>query len=181
MQGPARKEQTMNGSKSNFLTAILALAFATTIALADPPVPQKPGAAQQTVAEGQILSDEGLQTMLKNLGYKPTVEKVGTTTFHGITVVRDGISYFVSFQISPNKEKIWAIVALADIADIDKVAGDRLAKLVELQDQIGPCYFRYNRANKRLYMARPMDNRAVTPELFLDNLNRLVDRLAETR
>ena len=164
------------------LAGVLALTFGVTLARADEPAPPKQAPAPAgTAPEGKTLTDEGLRAMLVNQGYKPTVEKVGTSNLYWVKISRDGVEYSVSFQISPNKEKLWIIVPLADIADVDHAAPAKLAKLLELNDQIGPCYFRFNRQYKRLYLARAMDNRAVTPALFRDNLERTVDRLVETR
>jgi hypothetical protein len=167
---------------STLLAGILALSFGTALARADQPAPPKKIEEPKPVAvQGLVLTEEGLQTYLKNLGYRFNVEKMGESTIYWIKVSREGVEYSVSFQISPNKEKIWAIVPLADIPEIDKASADRLAQFLELNDTIGPCYFRFNRGYKRLYMCRAMDNRAVTPDVFRDNLDRLVDRMVETR
>lgn len=166
----------MNRAYSRLVCASI-LTLACGSAWATPPETK----AVPTVAEGKTLTVESLLEMLKNQGYAPKEEKVGTSQIYWVTVQRAGLSYNISFQISPNQEKIWAIVPLSDIAEPDKAAGGRLLKLLELNDTIGPCYFRFNRASKRLFLSRAMDNRAVTPANFRDNLERLLDRLVETK
>jgi len=165
--------------KSNALLAcVAALGFAA-LARADQPAPAKK--PETPAPAGQALTDESLQATLKDLGYTPTLEKAGSSNLYWVKVAREGTTYSVSFQISPNKEKVWAIVPLSDIPDIDKAAATRLGKLLELNDAIGPCYFRYNVANKRLYMSRPLDNRAATAALVRDTLDRIIDRCVETK
>src|SRR5262249_34632744 len=112
---------------------------------------EQPAPAKAAPANTGVLTDESLKAMLENLGYAPKLEKFNGSNLYCITVDGDGLRFSVSLQISPNKEKIWAIVAVADLAPDATYPAERYLKLIELNDEIGPCYFRYNRANKRLY------------------------------
>lgn len=159
---------------------VLAIAMGTGLARADQAADKK-GADPKVILPPGVLDDQALETMIKNLGYTPRLEKFNGSNLYWVDVDRQGIRFSISFQISPNKEKIWAIVSVSDLPNIKTASADRLAKLLELNDTIGPCYFRYSAANKRLYMTRTMDTRGVTAALFLDNLERLVDRLVETK
>lgn len=161
------------------LTAVLALALGTGLTRGDT-APAKKGAEPRVTLPPGVLDSQALETMLKNIGYTPRLEKFNGADIYWVEVDRQGVRYTISFQVSPNNEKIWAIVSVSDI-NIKTASADRLARLLELNDTIGPCYFRYNAANKRLYMCRPLDNRGVTAAVFLDNLDRLVDRLVETK
>src|SRR5262245_60913541 len=90
--------------------AVMSLSL-TAVRADQPAAPAKPAAAT-----AGVLTDESLKTMLENVGYQPKVEKVGNSNHYCITVQSGGIQFAVSLQISPNKEKLWAIVAVADLA-----------------------------------------------------------------
>jgi hypothetical protein len=128
-----------------------------------------------------VLTDAKLKEMLETLGYEVREEKTKDGLLFWIDVTVDGLKYNVSLQISPNKEKIWGIIPLADPKAEHLKMAERWVKLMQLNDEIGPCYFRYNENYKRIYMARPLDNRGVTAKILRDHLERHTDRCAETK
>ncbi len=128
-----------------------------------------------------VLTEAKLKEMLELLGYDVRVEKLNNTTYYWIFMTVEGIKYDVSIQLSPNMEKIWTIVPLADIKEEHLKMSERWVKLTELNDAIGPCYFRYNVGYKRLYLSRACDNRGMTAKLLRDHLERHLDRCAETK
>jgi hypothetical protein len=128
-----------------------------------------------------VLTDAKLKEMLETLGYEPREEKIKDGMNYQVFITVDGLKYDVTVQISPNKEKIWTTIPLADMNDEHLKMASRWVKLTQLNDEIGPCYFRYNLQYKRLYMTRPMDNRGVTAKLLRDHLERHTDRCAETK
>lgn len=142
-----------------------------------PPAPK----IEAAPANPGVLSDASLKEMLEKLGYDVKEEKNGASMIYWVEVDSGGLKYSVSLQVSPNKEKLWFIVPLSDVNEEHLKQADRWVKLTELNDQIGPCYFRYNVKFKRLYMSRPMDNHGVTAKSFRDSLVRTLDRCTETK
>jgi hypothetical protein len=129
-----------------------------------------------------VLTDEKLKEMLEAIGFDVREEKSsdGSFTFW-IKKSVSGLTYEVSVSISPNKEKIWTTTTLADIAEAQLKMSERWVKLLELNDDIGPSYFRYNAKYKKIYMSRSTDNRAVTAKALREHLERMLDRCAENK
>src|SRR5262249_16104482 len=100
------------------LAALMISCLGLSAARADEPKPT-PTQEQPKAAAG-VLNDASLIDMLEMRGYKVKEEKMVQSMIYSVDVNGDGLCSSVTFQISPNKEKIWLIVALADITEEHK-------------------------------------------------------------
>jgi hypothetical protein len=139
-----------------------------------------PAKTEEKTAPG-VLTDAKLKEMLEMLGYEPREEKIKDEMLFDICITSDALKYYVTVQISPNKAKIWTTIRLADIKEEHLKMADRWVKLTQLNNAIGPCYFKYDEQYKGIYMTRVMDNRGVTTKLLRDHLERHIDRCVETK
>jgi len=134
----------------------------------------KPAIAKS--ADGSSLNAESLKEMLTVLGYDFEIVKGASGgNIHYVKFVRNGMKYDVNVNIAPNGSKLWASVALADLTPEQGAQSDKLLKLLEVNQKIGPAHFYYYVPHKMIYLARPMDNRAVTAKLLREHLEAVMD------
>ena len=115
--------------------------------------------------------------MLDNLGYDYRVEKTKGNTLHFIKISRKNLIYEVNVNISPSKSKLWTSVGLADIKPEHAAQSEKLLKLLELNQKIGPSHFYYYAPHKMVYITRPMDNRAITAKLLREHIDELMEQI----
>src|SRR5262245_44070718 len=96
---------------STLLAGLLALTAGTTASAQitqqpPPPPPQK--TTKPPVTTATKLTDQALGVMLKNMGHNPKVVNMQNgVTIYQLTVPKNGNNWFVSMQLSPNKEFVW--------------------------------------------------------------------------
>lgn len=110
-------------------------------------------------ATPQALDDDALSAMLSGLGYEP--KKLS----HGflISAKKDEWTYYVQFVLSPDKTRLGMNANLGAVADPDAVTAAQWRGLLEQNIEVDPSSFNYDKAQKKLYLHRVLENRALTP------------------
>lgn len=140
---------------------------------------EKPASA----TNGKLVTAD-LPALLQGLGYE--TEKVGDTAYR-FTVTRGKWSFKINISISANQKKVWMSSYLAEIPDIDKVPAGPLAKLMQSNADIGPASFYLTddasstaKQQKWLKIGYALDNHAITPAFFREEMEWFCDRMVET-
>ncbi|MCE9529544.1 MAG: hypothetical protein K8T89_00155 [Planctomycetes bacterium] len=128
-----------------------------------------------------VVDNAKLKEMLETLGYDVRESKSGSTTYYWIQKSADGLDFSLAFSLGGTQEKIFTHVTLANFTDKQLAKSDRMVKLLNLNDMIGPCYFLINPKTKQLYLTRVCENRGMTPRILKDHIGSIVDRAAETK
>src|SRR5215469_4421195 len=113
---------------SNFTKLALAGMMAATmgvgLARADAPAP-----AQKTAPIAGPLTDDGLLTLLQNMGYQPKVEKLQKTSIYTITITQGTWTYYVDVSLSDDKDQLWISCPVANCPKDGKVPAEKLQTL----------------------------------------------------
>jgi hypothetical protein len=118
------------------------------------------GAATATMpAEGQELVNDTLKQMLDGMGMEPKALSKGFL----VTLKQDTWKINLQVVISENKEKIGLNANLGKIDDPDSVTASQWRALLIANGDVDPSYFYFDKDQKKLYLHRSFDNRAVTP------------------
>jgi len=110
-------------------------------------------------AEGQELVDDTLKQMLDGMGMEPKALSKGF-----LVALKQG-TWTINLQvvISANKEKIGLNANLGKIDDPDSVTASQWRAMLISNGDIDPTAFYFDKDQKKLYLHRSFDNRAVTP------------------
>ena len=128
-----------------------------------------------------VLSNEALKGMIELLGFDVRTRKIGTSEVYFVFITSGGLKFDVCIELSQNHEKVWLSTSL-DVVSVDqKNKLDHLVRLLELNIDAGPNFFRYNSKNNQISIARAFDNRKVTPKILKDNLERLIQCSLENK
>lgn len=110
-------------------------------------------------ADGQALDDEGVQTMLSGLGYEPKKLTKGFL----ITVKKDTWTYYVQFVLSSDKSRLGMNANLGSVPNPDDVTAAQWRGLLIQNNEIDPSSFNFDKDQKKVYIHRVLENRALTP------------------
>lgn len=118
--------------------------------------------------EAARLSPEELKTMLTNLGHelKQINAEPGKEKWE-FTVKTSGFNVPVGAEISPSKQFVWLTVSLGPLNDKQDAK-----ELLRLNGRIQPTQA-YLTAKDVLMLAFPLDNRALTPALMKNRIEKL--------
>lgn len=140
--------------------------------------PEGRSTPQGEPAKGGMTAEQ-LGSMLSNMGYEP--KDLGSGDFE-VIIERDNWKTYVGLSISPNGRYLWLDASLHTVSDPDRVPAATWRKLLEVNDQIGPAYFSWNKKTNKLWLFLPVENRDITPvrmrkeiEAFDAILRRTVD------
>ena len=153
-----------------------ALCPAQTGPLTQPPMTQP----QPMPANGELTTDT-LKTMLTNLGYEFTDEKLEKTSVIHVKVDHGGLTYQLNITLSTDHTKLWIYTQLATVPTGMEMPQPRLLKLLELNDKMGPSFFSYYPKLRNVYLSRPLDNRGVTPVLLRAEIMSLLNGCQQTQ
>lgn len=122
------------------------------------------------------LKDESLQQMLAGLGYSPKKLTKGFL----IAIARPN-NWTISMQvtISPDGTKLGLNSNLGLIDEATVTAGQWVELLVA-NGTVDPSAFYFDRDQKKLYLHRSLDNRAVTPEFLHNQIEKFANNVVET-
>ena len=152
--------------KSTILAGALALGL----------LAQAPHAAAQTPAGcAQALTDACLSQLLTGLGYEPKPLSKGFL----IAKKQDTWTMYMQLVISGNGEKIGINANLGAVDDTAVSAAQWQALLVA-NGNIDPSAFYYDADQKKLYLHRSLDNRAVTPASLGGQIDNFMDNIRST-
>ena len=109
-------------------------------------------------AEGQELTNDTLKQMLDGMGMEPKALSKGFL----VALKQDTWTINVQVVISANKEKIGLNANAGKIDDPESVTASQWRALLESNGDIDPTAFYFDKDQKKLYLHRSFDNRAVT-------------------
>lgn len=125
---------------------------------------------------GQSLNDASLEATLRSMGYDPKISKSsnGKRTFYRLHLEEDKFRFVFDLSLDTERERIWFSGPLSTVTDRDRVATERLWKLLESNDDISPVFFSYDNNNKRVYLNLVIDNRDMTATILRKEISRFM-------
>lgn len=115
--------------------------------------------AANTTVEGQELANDTLRQMLDGMGMEPKALSKG----YLVALKQDTWTINLQVVISDNKLKIGLNANLGKIEDPDSVTASQWRALLIANGDVDPSAFYFDKDQKKLYLHRSFDNRAVTP------------------
>jgi hypothetical protein len=132
------------------------------------------GAAQaQSVRQ---LDNAGLVAMLTNMGLQPKALSKG----YLVQIKRDGWTFSVQVVLSSDASKLGFNANLGALKNETGVSAQQWEALLEENGDIDPSTLYVDRDQKKLYLHRSLDNRDVTPDFLLNQLNNFVENIKST-
>jgi hypothetical protein len=125
---------------------------------------------------GQSLTNDSLRALLDNLGYEP--KKL--TSGYLVAIKKDGWTYNMQFVLSDDKTKIGLNANLGLIEKLDAVTAPQWMGLLTANKDIDPSFFYVDKDQKKLYMHRVLDNRAITPSYIRQQTDNFCGNIKET-
>lgn len=110
-------------------------------------------------AEGQELVNDTLKQMLDGMGMEPKALSKGFL----VALKQDTWTINLQVVISANKEKIGLNANLGKVDDPDSVTASQWRAMLISNGDIDPTAFYFDKDQKKLYLHRSFDNRAVMP------------------
>lgn len=140
--------------KRTVVGAMLSLAFASSVSLAqpDPFVRPLPPAATGTDTLGRFL---------REIGYQP---KALSPDVFQITVERERWAVHVMISLSTDGRRLWLESKFAPIEEPDRVPATAWKRLLEANEKIGPAHFVFDKSDKRVHLYRSFENVGVSTE-----------------
>jgi hypothetical protein len=166
------------------LSALAALILTTALGTAlargqgDPPAKDE----KTTAPKSQPLTDESLLTMLENMGYTPTAaDLIGGGKRYSTRMEHNNITYSVRAALSNDKKKLWLDIPLGGFPKDTAIDSQRLLKLLELNVNLGPTFFSYNKGQNNLYINLPVENQGITPGVLRQQIQWLLQDAGDTK
>lgn len=154
--------------RTALLKMICAIAFAGSVFT--------PATLRAQTAAPVELTDESLQQMLAGLGYSPKKLSKGF-----LIVVARSNNWTINMQVtlSPDGTK-FGLNANLGLVDEATVTTAQWLELLISNGEIDPSSFYFSRDQKKLFLHRSLDNRAVTPEFLRKQIERFADNVVGT-
>jgi hypothetical protein len=150
----------------SFLSAMLTvLMVCLTLAL---PAPAK--------AQGVALNDDSLTTMLADMGFAPKKLSKGFL----IVAQQDKWTLNVQVVLSEDHTKLGLNANLGDVPNEQAVTAAQWKELLVANGNIDPSSFYFDTKQKRLYLHRSFDNRAVTPAVLKGQIDHFIENIRST-
>src|SRR5262249_22483861 len=113
-------------------------------------------------AVGQILTDDTLKQMLDNMGMEPKKLSKG----YLLAIKQDTWTLNIQVVLSPDGRKLGLNANLGKVDDPAGVTASQWMDLLISNGDIDPSAFYFDKEQKKLYLHRSFDNRAVTPAIL---------------
>jgi len=153
---------------------LLAALFVSTTGMC-PPLATAAPIQSSAIVSGQ-LDDEKLRQMLDAMGFEPKALSKGFL----ITIKRDAWTTYIQLVISKDQAKIGLNANLGVVENPDSITAAQWRALLGANRDIDPSSFYYDVDQKKLYIHRVMDNRAVTPAYLRIQIDNFVDNMKST-
>lgn len=129
---------------------------------------------EPTPAAGGLTND-GLRQILTDMGYAPKALSKGF-----LIVLKQG-TWTVNMQLvlSPNRTKL-GINSNLGMVDEATVTSAQWLELLIANGDIDPSAFYFDRTQKKLYLHRSLDNRAITPEFLRGQIESFASNVLKT-
>ncbi|HLK61345.1 MAG TPA: hypothetical protein VKU00_32645 [Chthonomonadaceae bacterium] len=132
--------------------------------------------AQPAASAGQTLNDESLKQMLENMGYEPKKLTKG----YLIVLKQDSWTLNMQIVLSGDTEKMGLNANLGKVEDPSGVSASQWMDLLISNGDIDPSAFYFDKDQKKLYLHRSFDNRAVTPAVLRKQIENFADNIRKT-
>jgi hypothetical protein len=128
------------------------------------------------------LTNENLATCLTELGFTPKVFRGGPGNVTCEVVLRQGTwSAPVQVSLSPNGGYVWLVMVVKpDLPEYESIPGPTLARILEVNDQIGPMHFAIPKGTAKLTLNYPLPNRGLTSDELRAGLEAFVAKAIAT-
>lgn len=154
------------------------LAVALALAVVPAPVARGQGEAPKKGDDKGALSPEGLGEMLRDLGYEPKDLGKNKDRYQ-ILVERDDWKVFLRVSLSGNRKYVWLDASTQALADPDAAPPAAWLRLLQLNDEIFPARFTFDKKAKQIRLLLPFENRGITPARMrqqLDSFDQILRR-----
>jgi len=122
------------------------------------------------------LTDDGLKTMLDNMGFEPKALSKG----YLIAVKRDDWTFNIQLVLSGDGTKLGFNSNLGAVEDPDSITAKQWRALLVANSDIDPSSFYFDEKQKKLYIHRALDNRAITPDFLRKQIDSFVGNIKST-
>jgi len=122
------------------------------------------------------LSNDSLQTMLDQMGYSPKKLSKG----YLIAIKRDTWTLNMQLVLSPDGSKLGINANLGQVENPAAVTADQWKALLMANGDIDPSFFYFDATQKKLYLHRSLDNRAIDPAFLRKQIDAFCDNMTAT-
>ena len=134
----------------------------------DPPKPVE--------ASGQTLTEDTLKTVLDNMGYEPKKLTKG----YLIAIKQDTWTLNMQIVLSPDGRKVGLNSNLGAVEDPASIQASQWMNLLIANGNIDPSAFYFDKDQKKLYLHRSFDNRAITPASLKKEIENFAGNIVKT-
>jgi hypothetical protein len=127
-------------------------------------------------ATGVTLDSASLETMLTGLGFEPKSLSKG----YLIAVKRDTWTFNMQLVLSGDGTKLGFNANLGTVPDPDAVTAIQWRTLMADNADIDPSSFYFDRDQKKIYLHRVLDNRAITAAYLRKSVDNFCDNIKNT-
>lgn len=131
---------------------------------------------QQETPAGQTLTNDSLKTILDNMGYEP--KKL--TNGYLLAIKQDTWTLNMQLVISPDTRKLGLNSNLGLVEDPSAIKASEWMNLLISNGEIDPSAFYFSKDQKKLYLHRSFDNRAVTPAVMRREIDNFANTITKT-
>lgn len=133
--------------------------------------------AQAAGQGGQTLTDVTLKEMLTGLQFEAKPLKHG----YLITIkTADNWSMYIQLVLSPDKTKLGMNANLGAVANPQSISAAQWLALLEANADIDPSVFYFDKAQKKLFIHRVLDNHGITPGFLKGQIEKFTENLHGT-
>lgn len=134
----------------------------------DPPKPAE--------TAGQTLTDDTLKTTLDNMGFEPKKLSKG----YLLAIKQDTWTLNVQIVLSPDARKVGLNANLGKVDEPSTVLASQWMDLLVSNGDIDPSAFYFDKDQKKLYLHRSFDNRAITPAVLRKEVDNFATNIRQT-
>ena len=125
---------------------------------------------------GQNLTDDSLEQTLDNMGLEPKKLSKGCL----LAIKQDTWTINLQVVLSSDARKVGLNANLGAVEDSSTVTASQWMELLVSNGQIDPSAFYFDKAQKKLYLHRSFDNRAVTPAVLRKEIDNFATNVRQT-
>lgn len=125
---------------------------------------------------GQNLTDESLKQTLDNMGLEPKKLSKG----YLLTIKQDTWTINLQVVLSSDTRKLGLNANLGKVDDPAAVTASQWMDLLVSNGNIDPSAFYFDKEQKKLYLHRSLDNRAITPAILRKEIDNFAANVRQT-
>jgi hypothetical protein len=124
------------------------------------------------------LTPANMATRLEQTGL--STKMVNNSEFL-VTVRKETLKADIDVSLSKGGSHIWLVVKVkGDLPTYDQILAERLARILESNDEIGPCHFSIDRRTRVLKLNLAVANRPMSPETLRAEIEAFMDKVVAT-